>query len=68
MRTYQLTPRGRQVAKVPSGRRDPIMDQLYPNKKVPKDELAAIVGPNRIEESLRYLTKKGYIEEVRNDF
>jgi hypothetical protein len=67
MRFYQLTSRGRKVCKVPCQVRNDIMDHLYPNKKVPKEELAAVVGPNNVERELRTLLHKRYVEEVRED-
>ena len=67
MRQYQLTKRGRQMAKQPTLAREPILDQLYPKKLCTLEELEAVAGKQDTSAKLRAFIKKGWIEEVGAD-
>ena len=66
-RQYQLTKRGRQIAKQPTGGRYAILDDLYPKNVKSKDELEAIVGKDEASRQISFLLGKCWIEEVGAD-
>jgi len=60
VRIFKLTPEGRRKLKIPSQRREPVLDYLYDNNTATLDELEAIDKDARAK--LRQ--HKGLVEEI----
>ncbi len=67
MRVYRLTNTGRRVAKEPTQKRDPLLDELYPRREVPYETLLAVVGQHELPSLLRSDQKLGDVEEVKGN-
>ena len=64
MRRYQLTKKGKDIAKAPTQSRNELLDYLYDKKTATYEELTLVIGKSEVRRVLKERMKQGLVEEV----